>query len=84
MPSPPQNTQDHNPVPVTNYMVSPESVNTQQCWQNADVSVGIYDPNKWYTVVIPVTAFVEGMFIDPDTLSSRTSCLRVDTWEKPV
>ena len=68
MPSPPQNTQDHNPVPVTNYMVSPESVNTQQCWQNADVSVGIYDPNKWYTVVIPITAFVEGMFIDPDSL----------------
>jgi len=41
-----KNGQDHNPVPVTNYMVSPESVNTQQCWQNADVSVGIYDPNK--------------------------------------
>lgn len=48
----------YEPVPITKYMVSPESTVHQDCWGYPNEPVGQYDPNKWYTVVIPPNAFL--------------------------
>lgn len=43
-------------VPITDYMISPELDNVAlSCWQST-VMGGLYDSNKWYTVVIPLSA----------------------------
>ncbi len=53
-----QDGTDHVHVPVTDYMVTPESVVTETCWNTPNESVGHYDPDKWYIVVIPFSSLV--------------------------